>query len=79
MSEYPEDLEGTYTCQVVEPGTEGTEIIPTRKEEEPEIDVVGMPDEEKSLEYVEPSQTQEWYETVELLHVHPRTTFPPMR
>ena len=43
MSEFPEDLEGTYTCQVVEPGTEGTAIIPTRKgkEEEPEIDVVG--------------------------------------
>ena len=31
ISKFPEDLEGTYTCQVVEPGMEGTEIIPTRK------------------------------------------------
>ena len=69
-------MEGTYTCQVIEPGTEGTAIIPTRKEEEPEIDVVGTPHEEKNLEYVEPSQTQEWYETVELLHGPPAHNLP---
>ena len=70
MSEYPDDLEGTYTCQVIEPGTEGTAIILTRKEkeEEPEIDVVGTPSEEKTVEYVEPSQSEDWYHTVELLH-----------
>ena len=51
-------------------------IIPTRKEEEPEIDVVGTPHEEKNLEFVEPSQTQEWYETVELLHGPPAHNLP---
>ena len=35
--------------------------------------MVGTPREEKTLEYVEPSQTQEWYETVELLHGGPPT------
>ena len=51
MNEYPDDLRGTYSCEVIEPGTEGTEIIPMRKEisdqlhndEEVEIDVVGTP------------------------------------
>ena len=32
MNEYPHDLRGTYSCEVIEPGTEGTEIIPMRKE-----------------------------------------------
>ena len=76
ISEFPEELQGTYSCQVVQPGKEGTKIIPTRKEEEPEIDVVGMTDEEKSMEYTEPSQTQEWYETVELLHGPPPHNLP---
>ena len=76
ISEFPEELQGTYTCQVVQPGKEGTEIIPTRKEEEPEIDVVGMTDEEKSMEYTEPSQTKKWYENVELLHGPPLHNLP---
>ena len=51
MNEYPHDLRGTYSCEVIEPGTEGTEIIPMRKEtndqlhndEKVEIDAVGTP------------------------------------
>ena len=79
MNEYPDDLEGTYTCQVIEPGTEGTAIIPTRKEkeEEPEIDVVGTPKEEKAEEYVERSLSDDWYHTVELLHSNPPTNNTP--
>ena len=37
---------------------------------------MGMNDEEKSTEYTEPSQTQEWYETVELLHGPPPHNLP---
>ena len=85
MNEYPDDLEGTYTCQVIEPGTEGTAIIPTRKEkneepeidEESEIDVVGTPREERAEEYVEPSLSDDWYHTVELLHSDPPTNNTP--
>ena len=76
ISEFLEELQGTYTCQVVQPGKEGTEIIPTRKEDEPEIDVVGITDEEKSMEYTEPSQPEEWYETVELMHSPPSHNLP---
>ena len=27
ISEFPEEMQGTYSCQVVEPGKEGTEVI----------------------------------------------------
>merc|ERR1712240_995616 len=51
MNEYPHDLGGTYSREVIEPGTEGTEIIPMRKDtndqlhndEKVEIDAVGTP------------------------------------
>ena len=79
MNEYPDDLRGTYSCEVIEPGTEGTEIIPMRKEisdqlhndEEVEIDVVGTHREEKTEEYVEPSMPENFYHNVELLHGSP--------
>merc|ERR1712020_670299 len=79
MNEYPDDLRGTYSCEVIEPGTEGTEVIPMRKEiskqlqndEEVEIDVVGTPREEKAEEYVEPSMPENFYHNVELLHGNP--------
>ena len=79
MNEYPHDLGGTYSCEVIEPGTEGTEVIPMRKEisnqlqndEEVEIDVVGTPREEKAEEYVEPSMPENFYHSVELLHGNP--------
>ena len=85
MNEYPDDLGGTYSCEVIEPGTEGTVIIPTRKEnnneqetdEEPEIDVVGTPREERTEEYVEPSLPNNWYHTVELLHSNPPSNNTP--
>ena len=85
MNEYPHDLGGTYSCEVIETGTEGTTIIPTRKEnnneqetdEEPEIDVVGTDREERTEEYVEPSLSNDWYHTVELLHSNPPSNNTP--
>ena len=29
---------------------------------------MGITDEEKSMEFTEPSQPEEWYETIELMH-----------
>ena len=71
ISEFPEELElqGTYSCQVIQPGKEDTKVIPARKEDEHEIDVVGLTYEEKtSMEFTEPSPPEEWYETIELMH-----------
>ena len=89
MNEYPDDLGGTlggtYSCEVIEPGTEGTVIIPTRKEsnseqetdEEREIDVVGTPRERRAEEYMEPSLPDNWYHDVELLHGNPPSKDTP--
>merc|ERR1711867_276523 len=79
MNEYPDDLGGTYSCEIIEPGTQGTEVLPMRKEnsnqlendEEAEIDVVGTPREEKAEEYIEPSMPENFYHNVELLHGSP--------
>ena len=35
-----------------------------------------MTDEEKSMEYTEPSQPEEWYETVEVIHGPPSHNLP---
>ena len=57
---------------MIEPGKEGTEAIPARKEDEHEIDVVGLTDKEKtSMDFTEPSPPEEWYETIELMRGHP--------
>ena len=54
---------------MVEPRKEGTEAIPARKEDEHEIDVVGLTDDEKtSMEFREPSPPEEWYEIIQLMH-----------
>ena len=71
MNEYPHDLGGTYSCEVIEPGTEGTEIIPMRKEtndqlhndEKVEIDAVGTPNSASK----DPTLPSEYYPADEIM------------
>ena len=71
MNEYPHDLGGTYSCEVIEPGTEGTEIIPMRKDtndqlhndEKVEIDAVGTPNSASK----DPTLPSEYYPADEIM------------
>ena len=71
MNGYPHDLGGTYSCEVIEPGTEGTEIIPMRKEtndqlhndEKVEIDAVGTPNSASK----DPTLPPEYYPADEIM------------
>ena len=84
--QYRNDLPGTYSCEVIEPGTEGTEVIPMRKETnnqlqndaEVEIDVVSTPRQDRAEEYIEPSMPENFYHNVELLHGNPPCKDPPL-
>ena len=73
VSELPDEIHETYSCQVVEPGKENIGDSTLQKKDAEEIDVVGLTDDPKtSGEYTEPNLPEEYYQTIELMHGVPK-------
>ena len=69
VSELPDEIHETYSCQVVEPGKENIGESTVQKKDDEEIDVVGLTDDAKTNgEFTEPSLPEEYYQTIELMH-----------
>ena len=73
VSELPEEIHETYSCQVVGPGKENIEDSTGQKKDDEEIDVVRLTDDAKTNgEFTEPSLPEEYYQTIDLMHGVPK-------